>query len=207
MPDFTLEQAAHSAGHIYVAGVDEAGRGPLAGSVVVAAVVLDPANLPDGLNDSKKLSAQKREALFPEIFGTAHVAVVSAPPRAILERNIRGATLWAMARAVSALPVRASHALIDGRDIPPELGCHGQAVIGGDNKSLSIAAASIVAKVTRDLMCPVLESAHPGYGFASHKGYGTAQHLTALRALGATPHHRAGFAPVAEVLQSFNPVT
>lgn len=206
MPDFGLEQAAYATGKLCVAGIDEAGRGPLAGPVVVAAVVLDPNAIPLGLNDSKKLSAKRRDAIFEEICATAQVSVISAPPRVIALRNIRGATLWAMARAVAALPSPVDFALIDGRDVPPELKCEGQAVIGGDGKSLSIAAASIVAKVTRDMMCPVMEAACPGYGFAAHKGYGTAQHLAALKTLGPTSHHRTGFRPVAEVLQSLNPV-
>ena len=188
-----------------MAGVDEAGRGPLAGPVVVAAVVLDAHNIPAGLDDSKKLSARRRESLFEAICATAHVAVFSASPGAIAARNIRGATLWAMTRAIAALSVSADFALIDGRDVPPGLTCGAQAVIGGDGRSVSIAAASIVAKVTRDRMCPVLDVACPGYGFAAHKGYGTARHLAALKRLGATPHHRAGFGPVAEVLQSLNP--
>lgn len=206
MPDFALEYSVYELGRTYVCGVDEAGRGPLAGPVVVAAVVLDRAAIPDGLNDSKKLSAKRRETIFEAICASAHVGVVSAPPQVIAARNIRGATLWAMARAIATLPVSVDYALIDGRDLPPNLGCAGQAVIGGDGKSLSIAAASIVAKVMRDRMCPVMEADCPGYGFAAHKGYGTAQHLTALTSLGATAHHRAGFRPVAEALQSFNRV-
>lgn len=206
MPDFSLEQMAITRTGGVVAGVDEAGRGPLAGPVVVAAVVLDPNNIPDGLNDSKKLTAKRREALFEMILTTAYVAVVSAPPKTIAQKNIRGATLWAMARTVAALPVQPAHALFDGRDVPPGLICDGEAVIKGDSRSVSIAAASIVAKVSRDLMCPVMEADCPGYGFAAHKGYGTAQHLDALQSLGASTHHRTDFRPVAEVLQSFNPV-
>lgn len=205
MPDFALEAALIEQGHEVVAGVDEAGRGPLAGPVVAAAVVLNPEIIPAGLNDSKKLSAARREALFEEICGSAFVSVVSAPPDIILARNIRGATLWAMARAVAALPISVGHALIDGRDIPPELDCPAQAVIGGDGKSFSIAAASIVAKVMRDRACAVMELDCPEYGFAAHKGYGTAQHMAALEMHGPTAHHRAGFAPVAALLQRFNP--
>lgn len=205
MPDFSLEQAQLAAGHRFVAGVDEAGRGPLAGPVVVAAVVLNPDDIPDRLNDSKKLTAMRREVLFEAICATAHVGVVSAPPDVIAARNIRGATLWAMARSVAALPVTADFALIDGRDIPPGLECDARAIIGGDAQSLSIAAASIVAKVCRDMMCPVMEADRPGYGFSAHKGYGTAQHIEALNRLGPTLHHRKTFRPVAELLQSLNP--
>ncbi len=205
MPDFTLETSLIAQGFQIVAGVDEAGRGPLAGPVVAAAVVLDPDAIPAGLNDSKKLSAKRREALFEEICASAFVSIVSAPPDVILARNIRGATLWAMARAVAALPITVGHVLVDGRDIPPDLGCTGQAVIGGDGKCLSIAAASIVAKVARDRSCAVMETDCPDHGFASHKGYGTAQHLAALELHGPTVHHRTGFAPVSALLQRFNP--
>ena len=155
-PDFSYELRAFARGARHVAGVDEAGRGPLAGPVVVAAVVLDRQVIPDGLDDSKKLSARQREELYELIVATAQVAVVTAPPGIILTRNIRGATLWAMARAVHALAVMPDHVLIDGRDVPPGLPAPGEAVIGGDAASFSIAAASIVAKVTRDRMCQIM---------------------------------------------------
>lgn len=183
-----------------VAGVDEAGRGPLAGPVVVAAVRLDPTHIPQGLNDSKKLTAARREALFAEIMACADVAVATAPPDDIVTLNIRGATLAAMARAVRALPCPADRVLVDGRDVPPGLPCPGLALIAGDGRSVSIAAASIVAKVVRDRMCAIMDCDAPHFGFAGHKGYGTAAHLAALTAHGPCRHHRAAFAPVAALL-------
>lgn len=183
-----------------MAGVDEAGRGPLAGPVVAAAAILDPDRIPDGLNDSKKLTPKRRDALFTEILATAHVAIGAAPPLIIDTLNIRGATLWAMRQAVLGLAQKPGHALIDGRDIPDGLPCSADFVIGGDGKSVSIAAASIVAKVMRDRMCPVMDCDHPGFAFAQHKGYGTAIHMSALQNHGATPHHRRSFAPVANRL-------
>lgn len=195
-PDFTHEDIAISGGARLVAGVDEAGRGPLAGPVVTAAVVLDRARVPQGLNDSKKLTEERREALYAEILACAHVAVAVAPPALIDRLNIRGATLWAMRQAVMGLCVPPCHALIDGRDIPDGLPCPAGFVIGGDGKSLSIAAASIVAKVTRDRMCPAMDFDHPGFSFARHKGYGTKLHLDALTLHGPTRHHRTSFAPV-----------
>ncbi|MDB5528882.1 MAG: ribonuclease [Devosia sp.] len=198
-PDYTHELAAQARGARIVAGVDEAGRGPLAGPVVVSAVVLNPNNIPPGLNDSKKLTEEQREALFELIVVSgAIVSVVVAPPTIIASRNIRGATLWAMSQAVRGLSVAADRALIDGRDIPPGLPCEGIALIGGDGRSVSIAAASIVAKVTRDRMCRIMDCDAPHFGFSTHKGYGTPQHLRALTDHGPCRHHRADFAPVVE---------
>ncbi|HTN61982.1 MAG TPA: ribonuclease HII [Devosia sp.] len=197
-PDYSHELAAQVRGADIVAGVDEAGRGPLAGPVVVSAVVLDPDNIPVGLNDSKKLSEEQREALFEQIVASAVVCVVVAPPSIIANRNIRGATLWAMAQAVRGLSVGVERALIDGRDVPPGLPCEGIALIGGDGRSVSIAAASIVAKVTRDRMCRIMDCDAPDFGFSAHKGYGTPQHLRALTEHGPCRHHRADFAPVVE---------
>ncbi|MVT00541.1 ribonuclease HII [Devosia marina] len=199
-PDFSHEEMLLARGARYVAGVDEAGRGPLAGPVVVAAVRLDPDSIPEGLNDSKKLSAERRDALYDAIMGSAQVAIVSAPPGDIFTRNIRGATLAAMARAVAALPCPVDRALIDGRDVPPELPCPGIALIGGDRRSVSIAAASIVAKVTRDRMCAIMDCDAPQFGFSGHKGYGTVAHLAALQLHGPSRHHRRDFAPVAALL-------
>ncbi len=196
-PDYAFEQAARARGCRAVAGVDEAGRGPLAGPVVAAAVILDPAGWPEGLNDSKKLSPKRREKLCAELMASAHVSIVTAPPVVIDALNIRGATLWAMRQAVLGLAVQPDHALIDGRDVPPGLPCPAAYLIGGDGKSVSVAAASIVAKVMRDSMCPVMDADHPGFSFARHKGYGTAVHIEALRTLGPTAHHRVSFAPVA----------
>ncbi|WP_407931778.1 ribonuclease HII [Devosia sediminis] len=199
-PDFSHEQMLLSRGARLVAGVDEAGRGPLAGPVVVAAVRLDPDRIPEGLNDSKKLTAERREELFDIIMATAEVAIVSAPPSDILTLNIRGATLAAMARAVRALPRAVDRVLVDGRDVPPGLPCPGLALIGGDGRSVSIAAASIVAKVTRDRMCAIMDCDAPHFGFSGHKGYSTAAHLAALDTHGPCRHHRAEFAPVAALL-------
>jgi len=201
-PDFSRECALMAAGSKNICGVDEAGRGPLAGPVVVSAVILDPKNIPSGLNDSKKLSAKRRERLFEQILATASVSIVSAPPDVIADLNIRGATLWAMAKAVSGLYPATGMALIDGRDIPKALPCPGEALIKGDGRSLSIAAASIVAKVMRDRMCLTMEEAAPGFGFKDHKGYGTARHLKALKKLGPTSYHRQDFAPVAALINS-----
>jgi ribonuclease HII len=199
-PDFSHEDMLLSRGARLVAGVDEAGRGPLAGPVVVAAVRLDPDNIPDGLNDSKKLTAERRDALFEAIMATSEVAVVSAPPSDILTLNIRGATLAAMAQAVRALPRAVDRVLVDGRDVPPGLPCQGLALIGGDGRSVSIAAASIIAKVTRDRMCAIMDCDAPHFGFSGHKGYGTAAHLAALDLHGPCRHHRNDFAPVAALL-------
>ncbi|MCB9993315.1 MAG: ribonuclease HII [Hyphomicrobiaceae bacterium] len=196
MPDFSNEQRLFALGRPIIAGVDEAGRGPLAGPVVAAAVVLDPASIPDGLDDSKALSARRREQLFAEIAATSALCVIAAPPSVIERLNIRGATLWAMRAAVAGLPSIPDHALIDGRDVPPDLVCPATALVGGDGLSLSIAAASIVAKVTRDRMCAQMELDAPGYGMGQHKGYGSAGHLEALQRLGPSIHHRCDFAPV-----------
>ena len=200
VPDFRHEKMLIKRGARLVAGVDEAGRGPLAGPVVVAAVRLDPRRIPEGLNDSKKLSAEQREELYEKIMSTAEVAIVSAPPSDIVAYNIRGATLNAMARAVRALPRTVDRVLVDGRDVPPGLPCEGLALVGGDGRSVSIAAASIIAKVTRDRMCQIMDCDAPGFGFAGHKGYSTAAHLSALNAHGPCRHHREEFAPVAALL-------
>jgi len=195
-PCFTRERALLERGIWPVAGCDEAGRGPLAGPVVAAAVVLDPNNIPRGLDDSKKLTAEKRDALFEEICATSSFAVAYASPDRIDRDNILRASLWALARAVRALPDAPKHVLVDGRDkIDTPADC--EAVIGGDALVLSIAAASIIAKVSRDrLMCRLAEDC-PGYGFEVHKGYGVPQHLAALHELGPSIHHRRLFAPVA----------
>lgn len=200
IPDFSREQALIKSGLAHIVGIDEVGRGPLAGPVVVGAVILDPNNIPEGLNDSKKLSAAKRSSLFDEIIASASFSVVSAPPSIIEKLNIRGATLWAMAQAANALNKKPDFALIDGRDVPPGLPCRGEALTKGDSRSLSIAAASIIAKVTRDRMCAVMDKEHPEYGFAKHMGYGTKFHMQALINHGATSHHRADFAPVTRAL-------
>ncbi len=194
--DFSLELAAREAGHWPVAGTDEAGRGPLAGPVVAAAVILDPDNIPVGLNDSKKLSLKQREALFTAIMATAHVSIASSGPRLIDEINILRASLDAMRRAVAGLPVAPAHVLVDGRDVSKGLSCSGKAVIKGDSRSVSIAAASIIAKVTRDRMMERAGLVYPAYGFAKHAGYGTKQHRDAIISDGPCPLHRMSFRPL-----------
>lgn len=195
-PDFSLERAARAAGHWPVAGTDEAGRGPLAGPVVAAAVILDPDNIPDGLNDSKQLTALQREALFAAIIATAEVSIAASSPRHIDERNILRASLDAMRRAVAGLSVAPAYVLADGRDVPPGLCCPGRAVIRGDARSVSIAAASIIAKVSRDRMMARAHETFPAYGFARHAGYGTKQHRDGIEAHGPCLLHRMSFRPL-----------
>lgn len=195
--DFKRERALLKTGLAPVAGADEVGRGPLAGPVVAAAVILDPKRVPRGLNDSKKLTAARRETLYLEICATAHVAVSLAPPSRIDRDNIRQATLWALASAVRALPLKPAFVLVDGND-PPPLACQVETVIGGDGLIASIAAASIVAKVTRDRLMVALGGVYPAYGFERHMGYATPEHGAALKANGPCPHHRRSFAPVRE---------
>jgi len=193
---FDIERELIAQGLWPIAGVDEVGRGPLAGPVCVAAVILDRDNLPQGLDDSKKLTARRRAALAEEIYASAlAISVVMAPAAEVDALNIRGATLAAMARAAAALNLRPAFALIDGRDSPP-LVCPARAVINGDALSMSIAAASIVAKVARDRLMTRLDRLYPVYGFAGHAGYGTPAHLAALRQYGPCPEHRRSFAPV-----------
>ena len=195
-PTFRRERAALKRGIWPVAGCDEAGRGPLAGPVVAAAVILDPKRVPRGLDDSKKLDHETREKLHARICATAEVAVAIAPPARIDRDNILRASLWALARAVAALPVKPKLVFVDGRDRIATC-CDCEAVISGDAIIASIAAASIVAKVTRDRLMTRLGLCHPGYGFEQHKGYSVPQHCRALVELGPTIHHRRSFAPVA----------
>lgn len=176
-----------------VCGVDEAGRGPLAGPVMAAAVILDSANVPDGIGDSKALTAVERERVFGEILIWCDVSVASLSAAEIDRLNIRRATLTAMRRAVQGLARRPAMALIDGRDIPPDLTLPARAVIGGDALSLSIGAASIVAKVLRDRMMIRLDQQDPRYGFAGHMGYPTPSHRAAILTHGASRHHRMTF--------------
>ncbi len=196
VPDFRLELKARKADHWPVAGADEAGRGPLAGPVVAAAVILDPKRIPDGLNDSKQLSAQKREELFVQILATATVSIASSSSTRIDETDIRKASLDAMRRAICGLSIPASYVLTDGLDVPPGLACPGQAVVKGDARSVSIAAASIVAKVTRDRMMARADAVFPAYGFAAHVGYGTAQHRAGIERHSPCPLHRMSFRPL-----------
>lgn len=198
LPDFVFEHAAMAAGHDAVCGVDEAGRGPWAGPVVAAAVILDPRRIPPGLNDSKKLTETRRDALYQPIIESARVGIGVADVERIDRDNILAATFWAMGEAVRQAG-RVSLALVDGNRAP-KLACPVQTIVGGDARSLSIAAASIVAKVTRDRLMIALDADHPHYGFARHKGYGTAAHQAALLQFGVTPHHRKSFAPIAALL-------
>ncbi len=205
-PTFRRERRALNSGVFPVAGCDEAGRGPLAGPVVAAAVVLDPARIPRGLNDSKKLDADEREALYEKICATAQVAVAFGSIERIDRDNILRASLWALARAVKALPVRPKLVFVDG-NMKIDCGCDCEAVVSGDALVNSIAAASIVAKVTRDRLMKRLGFHHPGYGFERHMGYSVPEHFDALMRLGPTIHHRRSFAPVAARFAAMAPVS
>lgn len=196
-PDFSFENQETGA----IAGIDEVGRGPFAGPVVAAAVILDPNNYPEGMKDSKKLSKAKREVLSKLIFETAQVGIGYASPVEIDEFNILQATFLAMRRAVSNLEHRPDVALVDGnRD--PNLGLPTRLIIKGDSISLSIAAASIVAKVTRDQKMRTLATEFPHYGWERNSGYGTAEHRKGLSLFGVTPQHRRSFAPIRKILES-----
>jgi len=195
-PTFEFEATAPQP----VCGVDEVGRGPWAGPVMAAAVILDPQNIPAGLNDSKKLTALRREALFAEIMACATVSIGAASVQEIDQINILQATFLAMKRAIEGLDIKPHFALIDGPKIPPGLPCQAQAIVKGDSRSLSISAASIIAKVTRDrLMCD-LSATFPGYGWETNMGYGTKAHQAGLARLGVTPHHRVSFKPIHKML-------
>ena len=191
-PDFALEGALDGP----VAGVDEAGRGPWAGPVVAGAAILDPADTPAGIADSKTLSAARREALYDALEGCARIGVGVASVAEIDRLNILAATMLAMRRAVDDLGVVPGHVLVDGNRLP-ELPCPATAVVRGDARVVSIAAASIVAKVTRDRIMAALARDHPGFGWERNAGYGTPEHRAALDARGVTPHHRRSFAPIA----------
>jgi ribonuclease HII len=196
---FELEQSELQLGNGPIAGVDEAGRGPWAGPVVAAAVILDPDNIPLGINDSKALDPDAREALYPRIMESALVGVGIADVARIDQDNILNATMWAMTAAVKAMPCARGQkpklVLVDGNRAP-RFACRARTIVKGDARSLSIAAASIVAKVTRDRMMIALGRSFPGYGFERHKGYGTPEHADALARLGVTEHHRRSFRPV-----------
>lgn len=197
MPDLKFERKYAKLHAGPVAGVDEAGRGPLAGPVVAAAVILDPKCIPEGIDDSKALTAAKRERLCAEILACAKVGLGIATVEEIDQLNIFWATMLAMTRAVEALGPAPAFVLVDGNRCP-DWTHRSHAVVGGDALCLSIAAASIVAKHRRDSMMIALDALHPGYGWASNKGYGAKVHQEALRTLGPTPHHRRSFAPVAQ---------
>ena len=189
------ERSARAQGFTCIAGLDEVGRGPLAGPVVSAAVVLDLDNVPQGLADSKALTAARREALFPEILATSHVGIASVSHQEIDTINIRQASLLAMCRALAALPCTPDMALVDGND-PPGLPCAVEAIIKGDASVASIAAASIVAKAVRDRLMKRLGAIYPAYGFDSNAGYSTSAHLSALTGQGPCPFHRKSFSPI-----------
>ncbi|MGG7568325.1 ribonuclease HII [Rhodovulum sp. DZ06] len=205
-PDLSLEGALQRADPscVPVCGIDEAGRGPWAGPVCAAAVILDPADIPDGIDDSKRLTAKRREALFDEIQARARWGIGFAEAPEIDAIGILPANDLAMARALAALgaaPGHApGHALIDGNRVPPGFPVPATAVVKGDGKSLSIAAASILAKVARDRVMTALAEQHPGYGWERNMGYGVPAHRQGLKSLGVTPHHRCSFAPIRKIL-------
>jgi ribonuclease HII len=196
LPDFSFEVE----GPEPVCGIDEVGRGPWAGPVVAAAVILDPLAIPDGLDDSKRLTALRREALLGELEACALIGIGQATVAEITTMNILQASFLAMRRAVAHLPRRPALALVDGHMLPPGLPCRTRAIVGGDGLALSIAAASIVAKVTRDRMMVALAQQFPGYGWETNMGYGTREHASGLSRLGVTPHHRRSFEPVHKIL-------
>ena len=200
LPDFSYESAAMARGLAFVAGVDEVGRGPLCGPVVAAAVRLDPARVPAGLNDSKLLTSAGREGLFEALHEVAELAVGMASVEEIESLNILRASHLAMCRAVAGLARSPDHLLIDGNLLPLDLVISAEAIVKGDARSVSIAAASVVAKVTRDRIMVDLAQQHPGYGWERNAGYPTKDHLEALRNLGVTPHHRRSFKPVHNIL-------
>jgi len=199
-PDMSFEKAAQARGYRLIAGVDEVGRGPLAGPVTAAAVILDPARVPEGLADSKQLSEKRRNALYDEIFAVATVSIAHASVEEIDQINILRASHLAMERAVAGLALAPDHILIDGNMIPRGLAVSAEAIVKGDARSLSIAAASIVAKVCRDRLMVDLSQQHPGYGWENNAGYPSPAHKEALRNLGVTPHHRRSFKPVHNIL-------
>ncbi len=199
MPDFIREKQLLKT-YSVIAGVDEVGRGPWAGPVTACAVVLDPANIPDGLDDSKKLTAKRREFLFEQILTTADVSIAHVSVAEIDQMNILQASLLAMEKAVSGLTKVADFALIDGNKTPKNLSCPSETIIKGDAKSSSIAAASIVAKVTRDRLMVALSQQFPGYGWETNAGYGTKAHQEGLKTLGVTAHHRHSFKPIHKML-------
>lgn len=200
IPDYEFERAALANGATAVAGVDEVGRGPLAGPVTAAAVILNPNAIPDGLNDSKKLTAKRRQALYEVLMETADVSIAHASVEEIDEINILEASHLAMRRALAGLGRAPDYALIDGNRMPRDMPCAGETIIKGDARSVSIAAASIVAKTVRDALMVDLAQQHPGYGWETNAGYGSKTHLEALRNLGVTPHHRRSFKPVHNIL-------
>lgn len=200
LPDFSTELAALSHGARRIAGVDEVGRGPLAGPVTAAAVVLDPGNIPEGLNDSKKLTARRREALAAWLADHCDHCIVHVGVEEIDRLNIYHAAHLAMCKAVAGLKTAPCLALVDGNRVPRDLSCPGQAIVAGDARCVTIAAASILAKVARDRLMVDLAQQHPGYGWEANAGYATPAHKRALLDLGVTPYHRHSFEPVHNIL-------
>jgi len=203
LPDFMFETKLGCR----VAGVDEVGRGPLAGPVTAAAVVLDPKCIPDGLNDSKKMTAKRRLELYWQLLDCADVSIAHASVSEIDEINILRASHLAMERAIAGLQVLPEHVLIDGNMIPRGLQLPATTLVKGDSRSVSISAASIVAKVCRDCVLVDLAQQHPGYGWETNMGYGSKKHMEALQSLGVTPHHRRSFKPVHNMLYQEKIVT
>lgn len=201
MANYDLETKLRISGKEIIAGIDEVGRGPWAGPVTACAVILDPNNIPNGLNDSKILTAKRREQLFDLIMDSAQVSCVHVEVTEIDQVNILQATFRAMERAVSHLPIP-NHILVDGNKLPPNLPSPATAIVKGDAKSVSIAAASIIAKVTRDRLMSDLSEAYPGYGWEKNAGYGTKMHQLGLLNHGVTPHHRRSFKPIHNILYS-----
>lgn len=199
-PDYSLEAAANARGYSIIAGVDEVGRGPLAGPVTAAAVILDPARIPSGLNDSKKLSAKRRKELHDALVACAEVSIAHASVEEIDEHNILRASHIAMERALAGLPRQPDHVLVDGNLIPRGLTLSAEAIVKGDARSVSIAAASIVAKYCRDCVMWDLAQQYPGYGWETNAGYPSKSHREALQNIGVTPHHRRSFKPVHNIL-------
>jgi ribonuclease HII len=199
-PDYMFETAALQTGAMRIVGVDEVGRGPLAGPVTAAAVWLNPDAIPHGLNDSKMLTHARRSDLSAALFELADVSIAHASVDEIDNLNILRASHLAMVRAIQGLRTLPDHALIDGTMIPKDMPCQAEAIVKGDMRSLSIAAASIVAKVARDAIMVDLAQQHPGYGWETNAGYPTLAHREALVKLGITPHHRRSFKPVYQML-------
>lgn len=199
-PDQSFEQAARARGLLRIAGVDEVGRGPLCGPVTAAAVVLDPLHIPEGLNDSKKLSPARRAGLAARIMASADWCVAHASVEEIDRLNILQASHLAMCRALSGLCLPPDHVLVDGNRVPRDLSLSAEAVVKGDARSVSIAAASILAKQARDALMVDLAQQYPGYGWERNAGYPTKDHLRALLDLGVTPVHRRSFRPVHNIL-------
>ena len=200
LPDFSFERIALARGARRVAGVDEVGRGPLAGPVTACAVVLDPRNIPDGLNDSKALTARRREALAEWLAAHCDHCIIHVGVEEIDRLNIYHASHLAMCLAVAGLRAKPCHVLVDGNRVPRDLSCPGEAIVAGDARCVTIAAASILAKVARDRLMGDLAQQHPGCGWEANAGYATPAHRRALLDLGVTPFHRRSFAPVHNIL-------